>query len=126
MNGTRWLLSMTTAAFFVLVGTVPAHAQERVVATIPFDFIVGRMHLPAGQYAIDETANDVASIDTPNGRHFTFALTQADSSAIREDDPHLGFTVLGKDHFLTRIVSDDQAWTIPVTGKAMERQLAAD
>jgi hypothetical protein len=74
MNATQIL------PFFVLVllaVAVPAHAQTRVVAKIPFDFIVHGQEFPAGTYEVrlSDSADGVALIDNLKSNVAIFAIT---------------------------------------------------
>jgi hypothetical protein len=74
MNATQIL------PFFVLVllaVAVPAHAQTRVVAKIPFDFIVHGHEFPAGTYEVrlSDTADGVVLIDNLKSNVSMFTIT---------------------------------------------------
>jgi len=74
MNATQIL------PFFVLVlfaVAVPVRAQTRVVAKIPFDFIVHGHELPAGTYEVrlSDTADGIALIDNLKSNVSMFTIT---------------------------------------------------
>lgn len=74
MNATQIL------PFFVLVllaVAVPTHAQTRVVAQIPFDFIVHGQEFPAGTYEVrlSDTADGIALIDNLKSNVSIFTIT---------------------------------------------------
>jgi hypothetical protein len=112
-------------ALLVLVGASPAHAQETVIADVPFDFIVGSSHLPAGHYVIAERDNPaVVSIANTNGRVFTFVLTLADSFDEAVSQPEPVFEQFGGQRFLSRIVmGPTQGRKIPLTPATMAEQV---
>jgi len=74
MNATQIL------PFFVLVllaVAVPVHAQTRVVAKIPFDFIVHGHEFPAGTYEVrfSDSADGIALIDNLKSNAAMFTIT---------------------------------------------------
>jgi len=61
----------------LLACVVPAHAQTRMVATVPFDFIVRGETFPAGNYEVrlSDSANGIALIDNLKSNEATFTVT---------------------------------------------------
>jgi hypothetical protein len=61
----------------LLAWAVPAHAQTRMVATVPFDFIVRGKTFPAGNYEVrvSDSADGIAFIDNLKSNEATFAVT---------------------------------------------------
>ena len=68
-----------------------ARADERIVARVPFDFVVGDSRLPAGPYVVTNVSNDpgVMSIASADGRHFVYTLTIPSSSIQTPAQPEL-------------------------------------
>jgi hypothetical protein len=122
LNVTAW---MGVAAVMVLAGARQARADEIVVASVPFDFIVGNVRLPAGHYEVIETSQpDVVAIESTDRRHVAFLLTITDSSEKGPAAPDLVFDRLGSEHFLARIdTGDGESRDIPLTPATMEREL---
>ena len=58
----RNLFGMLTTSTLALLISVPLSAQTIAKATVPFDFTVGRAHLPAGTYEISPLAQAVILI----------------------------------------------------------------
>jgi hypothetical protein len=125
----RKMLSVTVwmgmAAVIVLAGATQARADEPVIATVPFDFIVGNVRFPAGHYEVTETSQPgVAAIESADLRHFTFFLTIPDSLEKNAATPELVFDTFGSEHFLARIdTPDGEVRDIPLTPAGMEREL---
>src|SRR5262245_30261815 len=69
------ILPFFVLAFLALA--VPVHAQTRVVATIPFNFIVRGHEFPAGNYEVrlSDTADGVALIDNLKSNVSMFTIT---------------------------------------------------
>src|SRR5690242_4713259 len=47
--------TMIGAAAIVIGAASPARAEQRLVANVPFDFIVGTLRMPAGHYVVTES-----------------------------------------------------------------------
>jgi hypothetical protein len=61
----------------LLACVVPAHAQTRMLANVPFDFIVRGETFPAGNYEVrlSDSANGIALIDNLKSNEATFTVT---------------------------------------------------
>jgi len=113
------------AAAIVIATASPARADQKVVAKVPFDFIVGASRLPAGNYVVTELDDPaVVSIASTDGRYFTFVLTIAASPDEAAPSPELVFDRFGEQHFLAKIVVDaSEGREIPLTPATMEREV---
>ncbi len=111
----------------VLVGAPSlAQAQERVRATVPFDFIVGDTFLPAGDYVVDILSDSVAEISSVDARYHALALTIADGPREDEATPQLTFTPFGGQYFLATVTGDESIrHELVLTPSNMARELAA-
>src|SRR5437899_4240131 len=91
VTGTR-VLTAIAAVVFLMAAAAPARAEQRMIANVPFDFIVGHLRLPAGHYIVTE-ADDPAlvSIANTDGHAFTFVLTIAGSNDQTASEPELVF-----------------------------------
>jgi hypothetical protein len=104
----------------------PARADERLTAKVPFDFIVGNVRLPAGNYSISETSTTgVLAIRSADNRHHVLVLTNGDSGKAPAQ-PELVFKRFEGEHFLFR-VTDGYAIEreIPLTASTMTRDRQA-
>ncbi len=124
---TKVWMTMALAIITVVIAT-PARADERLIARVPFDFIVGRSHLPAGDYVFTETsASGVVSIASADSRRHVLVLTDGDSGR-PPAHPELVFERYEGQNFLARI-TDGYAIEreVPLTPAIMnrERQVAA-
>ncbi len=120
---------IAAAIVMTAAGVSYASAGEaRVVAKVPFDFIVGDTKLPAGTYSVStvEDAPDVVKIESMDGKRKVVALTQATSSNEEVDQPMLVFDKFDGQYFLKRIVADDSdQQEIELTPSKMEQEIAA-
>jgi hypothetical protein len=105
-----------------------ARADERVVAHVPFAFIVGESRLPAGDYIVKDMADDPAVIEitSADGHRSTFMLTMASSSSAMSAQPRLVFEKFEDQLFLARITqADGHEREIMLTPAIMEREVIA-
>jgi hypothetical protein len=100
------VLRTIVATALVAVGSASvARADEKIVAKVPFDFIVGDSRLPAGAYVVTNVSNDsgVMSIASADGRHFVFTLTIPSSPNQTLVQPELVFEKVENQYFLARV-----------------------
>jgi hypothetical protein len=119
---------VSVAAFIVIAGASSARADQKIAATVPFDFIVGDSRLPAGDYIVAELSDDpgVLSVASVDGRQFTFALTIPVPFNQPLQLPELTFQWFGGQRFLARIVpATGDGRAILLTPAIMERELVA-
>ena len=106
-------ISQTAIVFATAVVTLgsarTARADERIVANVPFAFMVGDMRLPAGNYVVKDLSDGsgVLAIASADGREFTYTLTIPSLVADQEAEPELVFEKLGNHYFLARVVRQD-------------------
>jgi hypothetical protein len=111
----------------VFSGSV-VRAEERVVAHVPFAFIVGETRLPAGDYLVKDVENDpgVTSITSTDGHQVTFTLTMVSSSNDMAVQPGLVFEKFDGQYFLARVIGGDgDEREIVLTPAIMEREVVA-
>jgi hypothetical protein len=101
----------------------PARADERLIAKVPFDFVVGRSILPAGSYVVSETTTTgVVSIASADNRHHVLVLTNGDSGR-PPAHPELVFKRFEGQNFLARITDGYFIEReVPLTPSIMERE----
>jgi hypothetical protein len=100
------------AAALVAAAAAPAYAQtDEVIATVPFNFVVGTEHLPAGKYIVRPASEDlsVVLIESADGRGSAFALTIANGgpNITAPAAPGLTFEIRGAEHVLAGVVEGD-------------------
>jgi hypothetical protein len=108
-------------------GVSIASAQTRVVAKVPFDFIVGETVMPAGDYLVQSVVDEtgVMSVESDDGRFAAVTLAQPATSLEPFTTPHLVFDKFGGRYFLARVVAsagDEQE--ILLTPAKMEKEIA--
>ncbi len=117
---------IVAAAMISAAGVSVASAQTRVVAKVPFDFVVGETVMPAGSYTVQgvEDETGVVSVESADGRAAAVTLAQPTEPLETFSGPHLVFEKFGGRYFLARVVADagnEQA--ILLTPAKMEREL---
>jgi hypothetical protein len=88
------------AALAVLLMATAAHAQQRITATVPFNFVVGDRTYPAGDYSF---SNSGAVLQITNADNSEMILAQACESAKPSADTKLVFHSMGGNYFLRQI-----------------------
>lgn len=107
-------------------GVSIASAQTRVVANIPFDFIVGETVMPAGSYTVQSVADvtGVMSVERNDGRFAAVTLAQPSTSSEPFTAPHLEFDKFEGRYFLARVVAGPGSEEeITLTPTKMEHEL---
>jgi hypothetical protein len=128
MNKT--LLKLAARAFvagvIAIVSATVAHADERIVAKVPFAFVVGDRQLPAGDYVVKELSDDagVLAITSVDGRRFVYTLTIPASSGEQATKPELVFEKFGNQYFLSQVMPQGgDSREIVLTPSIMERNM---
>ena len=118
------------AAMVIALGSASAaQAQEtRLVAHVPFAFIVGSSVMPAGEYVVkDESDNDsVLAIASADGRRFATTLTIPASSDDSSGQAQLVFDKVGSQYFLARVMPAGSEERDILVKPASEREVAVD
>jgi hypothetical protein len=101
----KWVIG-ATAALVLTGGASVARADERIVVTVPFAFIVGDSLLPPGDYVVDGASDDPAIVEivSVDGRQSVLTMTIPSWSADTPAQPELVFERVGDQRFLAKIV----------------------
>jgi hypothetical protein len=97
--------TLTELSLAVLFFVISAHAEsgQRITAHIPFEFTVGSISLPAGQYEFIRTDNDIYQVRDANGRSLlATASASIQANGLRERSTLKFATVDGR-HVLVQI-----------------------
>src|SRR5689334_7135319 len=89
---------------FVFGLTVAGYSQQPLLkADVPFDFTVGKMTFPAGQYQVIRIAPQTLTLRGENNRALATFVTQPGQVLSPYDNPKLKFKVVGGQHMLAEI-----------------------
>lgn len=114
-----------TTALIANATASSARADERVIAKVPFAFVVGDSRLPDGEYTLKVVSEDldVWAITSADGRHSVTFTTISASSPRTVTKPELVFDRFDHQYFLSRVVSGNDAREIPLTHAGMEKEI---
>jgi hypothetical protein len=113
-------------ALVAVAAPTTTQANERIIAKVPFAFVVHDSRLPPGEYVVKTLSDDpsvwvVASVD---GRQSVLISTIAGSSSLTPAKPELVFERFDNQYFLARVVpGDDSEREIPLTPARMEHEI---
>src|SRR5690349_7782447 len=101
------LAILMAAALLVIAAPRAARAQDRVVATVPFAFIVGDKELPPGQYLIrqDGESPSILAIESADGRRNVYVTTIGADDDRSASSAELVFRRYDNQYFLNRVVA---------------------
>jgi hypothetical protein len=113
----------------LLLATASAYAQTGVVkANVPFNFIVNKAELPAGQYRIQPMGISASAmaIESPDGKVVQAFLPNACASPQAQKTTKLVFHRYGSHYFLAQIwkAGNDRGQELPAS--VLETEVARD
>ena len=118
------VLAMAT---ITLGSAAVARAEERVIAKVPFDFIVDGVRLPAGKYLVRELAPGAGVVAITNtGRKVTVYTQTIASTPAKEalGKAELAFKKFDNHYFLVRVdPADGNERVVVLTPALMEQEI---
>jgi hypothetical protein len=114
-------IAVALVSFAGLGITAKAQVVDQVVVTIPFQFVVAGKTLPAGTYHVNRVSDDRWAgliLSGFENRASAIVLPNEVESAPAEK-AHVSFETAGGEHFLSRIETADNVFTIPVSRAAI-------
>ena len=113
LKGITMLTMVVAIALATAVVSASAQSPKTVVSSVPFEFVVGDVTLPAGEYRINRPLGNALSIQTANAS--AAAMRLSNEIQPRKDKQHarLVFHRYGERYFLAEV------WT----GSDIGRQL---
>lgn len=104
---------LTGLSLAVLFFVASAHAQyegQRMIANVPFEFTVGNISFPAGQYEFLRTGANIFQVQDADGRSlFTLASGSFQANGLHEKSMLRFATVDGR-HVLVQIWNEGAAY----------------
>jgi len=106
-----------------------AHAQDRLVANVPFDFVAGGATLPAGQYSIEQLSRGPVVMVKEIAGHAAAAVAMTRPAQPKKEQAKsvLVFKRYGEDYFLSEIWNAQEQNCLALTSspsRGKEQQLA--
>jgi hypothetical protein len=121
-------LRILAVGLLAIAAAATARADDQqIIANVPFGFVVGSAHMPAGKYIVKPASGDlrVVLIESSDGREAAFSLTIPVASDVRVAAPELVFDKRDNQYFLTRLIpADGDEREIPPTHAHSEREVA--
>jgi hypothetical protein len=101
--------------------TAKGQAVDQIVLTVPFEFVVSGKTLPAGTYRVNRLWSDKLEVlvitSYENNVSAIFLPTEVESASANK--PQVTFEKAGDEHFLSKIETADNVFTIPVSRAAI-------
>lgn len=104
-----------------LAVTVKGQAVDQIVVKIPYEFVVAGKTLPAGTYRINRVTdrNEKALAISSFENHAVVLVSSEIVDQNRAEQPVVGFQQVGDQHFLSKIVTAEHVFTVPVSRSAV-------
>jgi hypothetical protein len=114
-------IAVALVGFAGLGITAKAQVLDQIVVTIPFEFVVAGKTLPAGTYRVNRVANDKwEGLIFSNFENRAGAIVHAiDVQNAPADKAKVTFETTGGEHFLSKVQTADNVFTIPVSRAAI-------
>ena len=115
------------AMLFVLVAAASAQTARHIAVRIPFDFVAGEKHLPAGRYIVRRLTGDSETtllIRSEDGRGNAVVITS--DSGVTPERAELTFRRRGDKYFLAKVSLAGTAGVREVAESGAEKRLARE
>jgi hypothetical protein len=119
------IIQFATVLTVVLLSTITASAQRTFLrANVPFAFVAGGVHLPAGEYRVYHPGNPYIVV-TENREGTAQVMTYVHPSAMKpgETSTKLLFNKYGDEYFLTQVWTERDQEVHQCFKCQMEQQL---
>ena len=114
-------IAVALVGFAGLGITAKAQVVDQIVVTVPFEFVVAGKTLPAGTYRVNRVSDDRWAgliLSSFENRASAIVLPNEVENAPAEK-AHVSFETAGDEHFLSKIETADNVFTIPVSRAAI-------
>ena len=114
-------IAVALVSFAGLGITAKAQVVDQIVVTVPFEFVVAGKTLPAGTYRVNRVSDDkwegliLSSFDN----HASVIVHPIEVESTPDDKAHVSFETAGDEHFLSKIETANNVFTIPVSRAAI-------
>ena len=118
-------LRFTMLALIALLFVAGAKAQGNVSASVPFDFVVGKQVMPAGNYLVSKlSSNSGLSIRNTDQSDSRLLLARACQKSNPAEKTMLVFHRVGEQYFLSEIWVEGNTRGISVPTSPLETKMA--
>ena len=118
------VIALLALVAFVTLSATPSHAQTLIKGDVPFSFYAGSRMLPAGQYSITDTGNQLAMLLSSGPKGIEFLMPKTTDLRSDLQVPKLVFLRYGDEYFLAEIWSDVDGSVRILPAHPRERLLA--
>jgi len=114
-------IAVALVSFAGLGITAKAQVVDQIVVTIPFEFVVAGKTLPAGTYRVNRASDDrwAGLIFSSFENRASAIVLPNDVESAPADKAHVSFETAGDEHFLSKVETADNVFTIPVSRTAI-------
>jgi hypothetical protein len=114
-------IAVALVGFAGLGITAKAQVPDQIVVTIPFEFVVAGTTLPAGTYRVNRVSDDKwdGLIFSSFENRASVIVHPIAVETAPTDKTKVSFEKAGGEHFLSRIQTADNVFTIPVSPAAI-------
>jgi len=115
--------TLVTLGLSAVLSPIALLAQDRIDATIPFDFNIGGKTFAAGDYSIHRLNENILKIQRVKDGTGVMAMVMSADSTSNARMPVLLFNRYGDTYFLSKVSGEDRAWQLHPSPK--EKELSA-
>ena len=115
-------IAVALVSFAGLGITAKAQVVDQVVVTIPFQFVVAGKTLPAGTYHVTRAESDdkwAGLIFSSFENRVSTIVHPIEVENTPAEKAHVSFEIAGGEHFLSKIETANNLFTIPVSRAAI-------
>ena len=110
MNRFASIATSLSIAVLLLAGAASAQFNDqKITATIPFEFVVGKTMLPAGQYVFLRTGANLLLVRNAEGRNLTTVVTGSVEAPKAPKNSKLRFETVNGSHVLVQVWNEHEA-----------------
>ena len=114
------------AGLFTAIASTHCFGQSlRMQANIPFNFQIGAVSMPAGEYVLNQSGS-MLTVRSKSGKQTVFSLTGPGRDRDRASTSTLAFRQYGDKHFLAAIWNQDLSHAYALPKGKRERELSGD
>jgi len=115
--------TFVTLSLSAALSPVALLAQDRLNATIPFDFTVGAKSFPAGDYSVKRLNEHVLLIQNANDLTGVMTVVMPGEPSKKPGTSVIIFNRYGNRYFFSAVSGDSQGWRLHPS--AVEKELIA-